>query len=240
MKDMKFTFLGFKKNLCYAISIACFAFFGCSGGVLQNEIEVNDAIMAKSSTRGIASGDIITVGDKQYEIIENVGVIVTIGCVVATTASHMTIKISYPTISPTGGLMYKEYDKFYDYAFVGTNIYDWSNSISPIVEDQLDIEDKVCASVNDSDTYLYLDITTNDGPYVWGGKSECIWIRYYLTHEDYTYRYLKLENSAEDPQHYKARLAIPFNNDIAAGYIYFGDARISDSYGVWGPKHLGY
>lgn len=69
MKDMKLTFLGFKKTICYALSIACFAFFGCSEGVLQNEIEVNDA--AKSSTRGIASGDIITIGDRQYEIIEN-------------------------------------------------------------------------------------------------------------------------------------------------------------------------
>lgn len=33
---------------------------------------------------------------------------------------------------------------------------------------QLDIDDKICVPVDGSDTYLYLDITANDGPSTWG------------------------------------------------------------------------
>lgn len=242
MRNMKEIFFSLSKASKYVLFCVLLMFFGCAGSEIDTIISETEGVQL-SSTRSVNrtfENDIITVGDEQYEIVDNIGVIVTIGCVYATTASRMTIKVTYPTINSKGYLIYKEYNKFYDYNFVGTNIYEWCEPIVSIVEDQLDIEDKVCIPVDDSDSYLYMDITTNDGPYTWSGKSEHVWMRYYFTHKDYTFRYLKLENSEEDPQHYKARLAIPFNNADAYNYIYLGDVRLSDSYGNWGPKHLGY
>lgn len=235
---MKENFFSLGKASMYVLFCVLCTFFGCTDSEIET-IDNTTEETQRSCTRSVNrtfEDDILTVGDRQYEVVDNIGVIVTIGCVFATTTSHLTIKIAYPSVDSKGRLIYKEYDKFYDYSFVGTNIYDWSGA-TPIVEDQLDIEDKVCVPIDGKDAYLYMDITANDGPYVWRGKSECIWIRYYFTHINYSFRYLKLENSADDPQHYKARLAVPF---VDAGYIYLGDARISSSYGNWGPTHLGY
>ena len=100
------------------------------------------------------------------------------------------------------------------------------------MEDQLYIDDKIYVPIDGSDTYLYLNIAANC-PYSWSGNKERIWIRYY-------FRYLMLENSEDDPQHYKACLAVPFNSSDIYGHISIGDVRISDSYGNWGPMYLDY
>lgn len=238
MKNKELISLGLKKACCCAF-ILCFTFGGCSEGILQNELKQDDVTSKKMNTRSSVL-DAITVNGEEYEILDGIGFITTIGCVVANTTSHLSIKISYPTLSSRGSLIHKVYKDFYDYNFSQTNIYDWSNPIESIVEDQLNIEDKVCVPVDGSDINLTLDITANDGPNVWGGEKESIWIRYYLTHKDYTFRYLKLENSEDDPQHYKASLDIPFNSDNASSYIYLGDVRIAGSNGYWGPKYLSY
>lgn len=237
MEDKKLNFLGLRQMCCYALSLVCFTFLGCSNELLLNE--VNNATTGRVSTRTDVS-DTIIVGGKQYEVLDYFSFITTIGCVNATFTSHLDIRISYPTVNPQGLMIYKESQDYYNYDFIGTNIYAWCNPIVSIVEDQLDIDDKICVPVDGSDTYLYLDITANGGPYTWGGEKEHIWIRYYFTHKDYKFKYLMLENNKDDPQHYKARLAVPFNSDDICGYIYLGDVRISDSNGNWGPMYLDY
>jgi len=237
MENKKLNFLGLRQMCCYALSLVCFTFLGCSNELLLNE--VNNATTGRVSTRTDVS-DTIIVGGKQYEVLDYFSFITTIGCVNATFTSHLDIRISYPTVNPQGLMIYKESQDYYNYDFIGTNIYAWCNPIVSIVEDQLDIDDKICVPVDGSDTYLYLDITANGGPSTWGGEKEHIWIRYYFTYKDYKFKYLMLENNKDDPQHYKARLAVPFNSDDICGYIYLGDVRISDSNGNWGPMYLDY
>lgn len=239
MRNIFFNLFGLKQVCCYALSLVCFTLSGCSDGLIRNEVELDNASVDKVTTRTEVP-EVITIGGRQYDVLDYFGFITTIGCIHATATSHLDIKINYPTVSSLGSITYKECEQYYNYHFSQTKIYDWCNPIESIVEDQLDIFDNICVPSDGSDIELYLDITANDGPYTWGGKEECIWIRYYLTHKDYTYKYLKLVNSKTDPQHYKARLAVPFNIDDVSGYIYLGDVRISDSYGNWGPKYLSY
>ena len=237
MKNKSLNYLRLKQVCCYALSLAYFTFFGCSNELFQNEVD--NVTTERANTRTEMS-DTITVEGKQYEVFDYFSFITTVGCVCATTTTHLDIRISYPTVNSEGLMVYKESEDYYNYNFSGTNIYEWCNPIVSIVEDQLDIDDKICVPVDGSDTYLYLDITANDGPSTWGGEKEHIWIRYYFTHKDYNYRYLMLENSKNDPQHYQARLAVPINYDDLSGYIYLGDVRISSSYGHWGPRYLDY
>ena len=235
MKNKILNFLGVKQVCCHVLSLACFIFWGCSNELLQNEV---DTTMERADTRTEVL-DIVTIGGVQYEVYDYLSFENTVGCVYATTTSHLEIKISYPTVNLRGLLVNKEWKDYYDYNFTGTNIYDWCVPIESIVEDQLYIDDKIYVPIDGSDTYLYLNIAANC-PYSWSGNKERIWIRYYFTHKDYNYRYLMLENSEDDPQHYKACLAVPFNSSDIYGHISIGDVRISDSYGNWGPMYLDY
>lgn len=239
MRNSFFNLCGLKQVCCYALSLICFTLSGCSDGLIRNEVELDNASVDKATTRTEVP-EVIVADGKQYDVSYSFGFNTTIGCVNATFTTHLEIRLSYPSINSRGSMVYKEWKEYYDYEFFGTKIFAWCNPIESIVEDQIDIMDYVCTPSDDSDTNLYLDLTANGGPNVWSGKDECIWIRYYLTHKDYTYKYLKLVNSKADPQHYKARLAVPFNIDDVSGYIYLGDVRISDSYGNWGPKYLSY
>lgn len=239
MRNMYFNFFELKQVCCYALSLVCFTLFGCSDGLLLDEVELDNAAVGKVTTRS-EEPEIVTVRGRQYEVLDYLGFNTTIGCIYANTTSHLDIKVSYLALISDGNIDYKKSKKYYSYNFSQTKIYDWCNPIVSIVEDQLDIYDKICVPSDGSDINLYLDITANNGPYTWGGKEEHIWIRYYFTHKDYTYRYLKLVNSKDDPQHYKATLAVPFNIDDISSYLYLGDVRISDSYGNWGPRNLNY
>ena len=167
MKNKKLNFWGLKQICCYTLSLVCFAFWGCSNELLL--IEEDNSTTGGVNTRTEVS-DTITVGGKQYEVLDYFSFITTIGCVYATTTSHLDIRISYPTVNSQGLMVYKESQDYYNYNFSGTNIYEWCNPIVSIVEDQLDIDDKICVPVDGSDTCLYLDITANDGPYTWGGE----------------------------------------------------------------------
>ena len=130
--------------------MACFIFWGCSNELLQNEV---DTTIERVNTRTEVL-DIVTIGGVQYEVYDYLSFETTVGCVYATTTSHLEIKISYPTVNLRGLVVNKEWKDYYDYNFTGTNIYDWCVPIESIVEDQLYIDDKIYVPIDGSDTYI--------------------------------------------------------------------------------------
>lgn len=247
MNDYKYKFnkimdainFDLKRKCSYALSLICVLFWGCSESVLIDELNVMEDVeniqtRTTLSDSDIYSVDTVLIDNVPYVSIEGgLNVQFTVRCVVRAATTNLCVKLSYPTINQRGYLRYKEAEEYYNFGFYGTNIFDWCKPIVSIVEEPLYIAEKVYVPLDNSDIDLYLDMTASGAP-AWTGKSACIWMRYY-THKDYTYKYFKMENSEADPNYYKGRLAVPFNYDDANWYIEIGDARITDSYGTWGP-----
>ena len=78
----------------------------CLDELLQNEV---DTTIERADTRTEVL-DIITIGGVQYEVYDYLSFETTVGCVYATTTSHLEIKISYPTVNLRGLLVNKEWN----------------------------------------------------------------------------------------------------------------------------------
>ena len=52
-----------------------------------------------------------------------------------------------------------------------------------------------------------------------------IYMRYMLCYLDYTYRYVTLYNSEDDPQHYSCTIQLPIYTYNITGYISIDDCR---------------
>lgn len=231
---MNATKWNFKTKWSCVLSLMCVLFWGCSGSTLINEPNVmEDAKNLHTRTASLGE-DTIWINNIPYVELEGgLNIMFTVRCVAGAATTNLRVNFSYPTINQKGNLVYKEAKEYYNFNFYGTNIFDWCNPIVSIVEEPLYIMEKVYVPLDNSDIDLYLDITASGAP-AWTGKNDCIWMRYY-THKDYAYKYLKMENSEAEPNYYKGRLAIPFNYDDANWYLEIGDARITTSYGDWGP-----
>lgn len=223
-----------KKKCIYVLSLVCMLLWGCSENTLINEPHIVENAKNLQTRTASLGEDTVWVNNTPYVLLEGgLSISFTVRCIFGAAASNLRVTFSYPTINQKGNLVYKEAEEYYNFGFLGTNIFDWCNPIVSIVEEPLYIMEKVYVPLDNSDIDLYLDMTASGAP-AWTGENECIWMRYY-THKDYTYKYFKMENSKADPNNYKGRLAVPFNYDDANWYIEIGDARITNSYGNWGP-----
>ena len=55
---------------------------------------------------------------------------------------------------------------------------------------------------------------------------------------DYTYRYVTLYNSEDDPQHYSCTIQLPIYTYNITGYISIDDCRFSEDNRDYGPAYF--
>lgn len=146
---------------------------------------------------------------------------------------------AYPTLNEEGQYTRRYYkDGKYRIQFGGTGIY-WGED--QIVEEQLPVypANKIRVPANEEKfDYLSFKIILNGGPNRWEGRAQCIYMRYMLCYLDYTYRYVPLYNSEDDPQHYSCTIQLPIYAYNITGYISIDDCRFSENNRDYGPAYF--
>ena len=174
-----------------------------------------------------------------YELVDGTDLLLSIAMVKFNCSELLGVVSAYPTLNEEGQYTRRYYkDGKYRIQFGGTGIY-WGED--QIVEEQLPVypANKIRVPANEEKfDYLSFKIILNGGPDRWEGKAQCIYMRYMLCYLDYTYRYVTLYNSEDDPQHYSCTIQLPIYTYNITGYISIDDCRFSEDNRDYGPAYF--